>query len=304
MTPQVLWTSSSTLLRETVFEGYLVNIEPLRIGASREAPPLGSIVDLAILEINYKGHTIPYIPGSSLKGVFRSWATTIARSKGLNVCTGLSKETCMDIREVDGKKLRAHIHSKLKGGNSSAAMKIFWDTACLMCKIFGAPGYSSKVHFSDAYPIDENGNPTPTLKGVRTGIAINRRTGAVFRGALYTVEYVEPGARFKFNVRCENLPNYALGLLSSILKMIDSGEIKIGGFKTRGFGACRVENLKVLNRDLNSEGTTLMKALDEKDKPVNLEELVKTSNGWLIAEGRNAWKVLRRLEEVWENYKL
>jgi len=50
----VFWTSSSILLREMLIRGYITNIEPLRIGVGKEAP-LGSLVDLAVLRINYGG---------------------------------------------------------------------------------------------------------------------------------------------------------------------------------------------------------------------------------------------------------
>ena len=85
------WTSSSIILREAIFRGYIENISPLRIGVGKE-PPLGSKVDLAVIRIKYGEYDIPYIPGSSLKGLFRNHAGRIVSSFGLNVCSGLSKE--------------------------------------------------------------------------------------------------------------------------------------------------------------------------------------------------------------------
>lgn len=299
----VLWTSS-ILLREAFFQGYFTNIEPLRIGAGREAP-LGSLTDLAVLRINYKGNTIPVIPGSSLKGNFRTAATMILKSMGFKACSGLAKETCMDTVVVDassGKKLGDEIELHLRIGDSSKAMETFFENTCLLCKIFGAPSYASKVIFYDAYPLGENNEILPFSFSTRTGIAIDRKTGAVFGHALYVVEFVEPGANFKFSIMCKNLPNYALGLIATILNMLNSGELKIGGFKTRGFGAVRIEKLSVKFRDYPRSDKAVLKQLEDRDREVTLENLARLENGWLVAEDNNAWTILRKLEDSWYAY--
>ena len=299
----IVWTSTLSRLRETRFEGYFENVEPLRIGAGRE-PPLEATIDLAILKIKFRDMELPYIPGSSLKGVFRSVATSLATAKGFKVCSGLSRETCMDTKFISdpklGKqKLGKYIEIKLRQANSQEAMHKFFENACLMCKIFGAPSYRGKVYFSDAYPLDQDGNPLAFRISSRVGIAIDRRTGAVYRRALYNVEYVEPGALFRFNINCFNLPNYALGLLATVLRMINQGAVKIGGFKTRGFGAVKIKQLKFANKDISSHKEITMKKLDTSDSEVNLQGLAKLANGWLVAEDERAWQILSKLEEVW-----
>jgi CRISPR-associated RAMP protein (TIGR02581 family) len=301
---QVPWSSHALLLREVMLEGYLVNEAPLRIGVGREAP-LGSAVDLAVIRIKLGEKTVPYIPGSSLKGVFRSAAVQLAKLKGLSVCSGLSKETCMDLerQELGGETLHERIQSLLREGHNLEAIKLFHEKACLLCKVFGAPSFTGHVEFMDAYPIDEKGKLLDVSVDIRTGIAINRRTGAVHGRALYRVEYVEPGARFKFSLRTTNLPNYALGLLAKTLKMLNEGWVKIGGFKTRGFGEVRVEALSFAARGATVKDLKLL-ALDELDNEVNLEGLVEASEGWLKASGNRAWEVLTKLEKVWEGAKL
>lgn len=295
------WLSHSIMLRETVFDGYIVNAEPLRIGSGRE-PPLGALTDLAVLRIEYRGVELPYIPGSSLKGVFRSYATMLAKRSGLDVCTGLSKETCGEIKKIDGRKLNEHI-DRLMREDSNSALKVFYDYACLMCKIFGSTRYMCKISFSDAYPIDENGRIIDVKTGVRTGIAIDRRTGAVAPGALYRVEFIEPGARFKFNIRCTNLPNYALGLLSLILKRMHEGLIKIGGFKSRGFGAVRIEGLRFRNRDYVKEPRLVMASLEPGiDIEVDLSEVAELKDGWIVSDGDKVQKALDKLIGAWSAF--
>jgi CRISPR-associated RAMP protein (TIGR02581 family) len=292
------------IIREVVFEGYLVAESPLRIGVGRESP-LGSAVDLAVLRINLNGKLVPYIPGSSLKGVFRSTAIQLANRKGLTVCSGLSKGTCMDLRypEFDGKTLLEKIQEEIRNRNYRRAIELFHEKACLLCKVFGAPSFTGHSEFNDSYPINEKGEVLDAPVGVRTGIAINRRTGAVHMGALYQVEYVEPGARFRFSIRTTNLPNYALGLLAKILRMVNEGWVRVGGFKTRGFGELRVEGLRFAASGPTVQGSKLL-AVDEKDKEVDLSGDVSSTQRGLETSGENAWRVLAKLEEVWDNANL
>jgi CRISPR-associated RAMP protein (TIGR02581 family) len=287
-----------------VLEGYLVAESPLRIGVGRE-PPLGSAVDLAVLRINLNGKLVSYIPGSSLKGVFRSTAIQLANRKGLTVCSGLSKGTCMDLRypEFDGKTLLEKIQEEIRNRNYRRAIELFHEKACLLCKVFGAPSFTGHSEFNDSYPINEKGEVLDAPVGVRTGIAINRRTGAVHMGALYQVEYVEPGARFRFSIGTTNLPNYALGLLAKILRMVNEGWVRVGGFKTRGFGELRVEGLRFTASGPTVQGSKLL-AVDEKDKEVGLSGDISSTQRGLEASGENAWRVLAKLEEVWDSVKL
>lgn len=294
------WSSHRILRREIEIGGYLVTESPLRIGAGRE-PPLGSTVDLAVIRIKLKGNDIPYIPGSSIKGVFRSVATSLALEKGLKVCSGLSRQTCMDL-EVDGRTLLESIQESLRRGENDKAIREFHEKSCLLCKLFGAPSFTGHVNFSDAYPINEKGEILDVSVRVKTGIAIDRRTGAVYRGALYQVEFVEPGARFKFSIRATNLPNYSIGLLAKILRMMNEGWVRLGGFKTRGFGKVKVEDLSFKVRG-EITGYSL-KAIDEFDEQVNLENIADYSNGWLSASRESAWNALKVLEEVWDRANL
>jgi len=293
-----LWISHSTLLRECLLTGYIVVKSPVRVGTGREAP-LEASVDLAVVRIKLKDKSVPYIPGSSIKGVFRSTAIQLARAKGLKVCSGLGDETCMNQEHA----LLDQIQTLLKDGASSEALNLFNKNACLLCKIFGAPSFTGHVDFSDAYPVDEHGNVLDVATGVRVGIAINRRTGAAYPGALYHVEYVEPGSRFKFRIYSTNLPNYAIGLLAKILRMIHQGWVRIGSFKTRGFGEISLDSLRFAVRGITVKDLELS-ALDEHDEIVDLRNLAEKSGDWLECRDNRAWECLAKLEEVWERAKL
>ena len=298
------WSSHSVILKEAVFEGYLVADSPLRIGVGNEAP-LGSAAHLAVLRIKLNGKLVPYIPGSSLKGVFRSTAILLANQKGLTVCSGLSEQTCMDQEYHEScrvKKLLEKIQEEMENGNVSGAIGLFHERACLLCKVFGAPSFRGHAEFCDSYPVNENGDVQDVPVGVRAGIAINRRTGAVRQ--YYRVEYVEPGARFKFSIRTTNLPNYALGLLAKVVRMLNDGWVRIGGFKTRGFGEVRVETegLRFTASGPTVQGTKMF-AVDEEDVELDLAGHVSSTSRGLEASGDEAWEVLAKLEEVWDRVK-
>jgi CRISPR/Cas system CSM-associated protein Csm3 (group 7 of RAMP superfamily) len=211
----------------------------------------------------------------------------------------------MDLRypEFDGKTLLDKIQEEIRNRNYRRAIQLFHEKACLLCKVFGAPSFTGHSEFNDSYPINEKGDVQDAPVGVRTGIAINRRTGAVHMGALYQVEYVEPGARFRFSIRTTNLPNYALGLLAKILRMVNEGWVRVGGFKTRGFGELRVEGLRFAASGATVQGSKLL-AVDEKDQEVDLSGDISSTQRGLETSGENAWRVLAKLEEVWDSVKL
>jgi CRISPR-associated protein Csm3 len=117
------------------------------------------------------------------------------------------------------------------------------------------------------------------------------------------VEYVEPGARFRFSIRTTNLPNYALGLLAKILRMVNEGWVRVGGFKTRGFGELRVEGLRFAASGATVQDSKLL-AVDEKDKELDLAGDISSTRRGLEASGEDAWRVLAKLEEVWDNANL
>ncbi|MEM4548456.1 MAG: CRISPR-associated RAMP protein, partial [Thermofilaceae archaeon] len=81
------------------------------------------------------------------------------------------------------------------------------------------------------------------------------------------------------------------------------GWVRVGGFKTRGFGEVRVENLSFSVTGGTVSGTKLL-AVDERDVEVDLAGLAQRYDGWLKASGDNAWRALSKLEEVWDRAAL
>ena len=258
------WIGHHIVKRVVVVHGVVENTEPLRIGSGKGIA-LESPTDLEVLKVyNVKSDRfIPVVPGSSWKGVFRSSAVAVSRSLGLvNVCDGVPKAIHPYVEEE-------HINEWKRLSIDEKIRRVIDGEIglCLLCLVFGSTALHSHVTFYDSVPVGEY------RLGYRTGIAIDRRTGAARRGALYTVEYVEPGARFSFRFEAINLPNYAVGLLAQVIMDIDSGFVKVGGLKSRGFGAVKFLDLKVGVHDRKSGGYVekgVIEALDPIDRPVEI----------------------------------
>jgi len=197
-----------TLHKRTIFEGEIETLTPLHVGSGR--PELGEErgVDLPVLR---DVKDVPYVPGSSLKGKIRAEAERIARTLGYTICTP------PDVADMCGSKATRE------------------EDLCIMCKIFGTASVkggisrASKVKFRDAYP-----SSSIEAMITRTGIALDRETGSVRPGALYTVEGVPKGTVFELEIVAENLTDEEKKLLKAALKSVEDSSL--GGQSTRGFG--------------------------------------------------------------------
>jgi CRISPR-associated protein Csm3 len=196
------------LERRIIISGTIETLTPLHIGSGKPEVEIGE-VDMPILR-DPRGQ--PYIPGSSLKGRVRTEAERIARKMDMEVCEP------PNVKDMCG--------SKKKSVNEF----------CICCRIFGTAGsisLASKVKFRDAYPLER----VESLLE-RTGIAINRDTGAVTSGALYTIEAVPAGVKFGLEIVADNLSDDELKLLKAALKSVEDSAL--GGSSTRGFGKVKI----------------------------------------------------------------
>jgi len=258
------WIAHSYALRLVRIKGIVENIDPLRVGAGR-AITLHEPTDLVVVKVYdpKKDAYVPLIPGSSWKGLFRASAVKLLRTYGIvTVCDGVPRASCLRGNEFD------NIERSGGGFYDKLGMLVRGEIpCCLLCLMFGSPGLASHVTFFDSYPLSD------VKLGYRTMIAIDRRTGATTRGALFTVEYIEPGANFSFEVDLFNMPNYCIGIISQIIMDIHNGIIRVGGLKSRGFGTVMFKELKfevIIPKEVESKGE--LPPLDPYDTPVKLEE--------------------------------
>ncbi len=281
------WFTHYLLYRELILTFNLTTESPLRIGSGK-SKSLFSPIDLQVLRITLNGNEVPYIPGSSMKGLFRSVVESILQSNKLRTCLMSMCANDIDTKNPPNTRDKS-LQSLIKNNASIEQIIQKLDEYCLTCKIFGSNTYSSHVSFSDAYP------KSSVKIGAKTGIAINRRSGAAQEKALYTIEFVQPNMPFEMHINLFNLPNYSIGLLAKVIRLINEGFVKIGGFKSKGFGKLSM-NLIGIKGMLNIDGKIIdlsksnkLPALDDKDKEIEFDY-------------NNPASILNNAERVWEDY--
>ncbi|RLE60151.1 MAG: hypothetical protein DRJ32_03370 [Thermoprotei archaeon] len=236
-------------------EGVLYNKYPLRVGSGKEE--LLGPVDQPIVRIAGE----PVIPGSSLKGVFRSYLERIARSSGLPVCDPFSDE---DKRREDE------------------------EGPCIICQIFGGGGVRDKrvgshVVFFDATPIGE------AKVTYITRSAIDRFRGGSRTGALFRVEVVEPGCEWSFKsliynidiIDCQPIPGVndpyfkqKVRLLRLLFATLAKRGIQVGGIRSTGYGLILLKPERTIVRKFKVE--------DLKLKEVFSGKLSDIMGGWSV----------------------
>ncbi|MGQ9654824.1 MAG: type III CRISPR-associated RAMP protein Csx7, partial [Thermodesulfobacteriota bacterium] len=126
-------------------------------------------------------------------------------------------------------------------GNDAAFAQKLWDASCPACHLFGSPWFAGRVAFKDAFLL--NSQDLPILTQVRDGVGIDRDLGAARTGIKYDFETVVPGARFGLEILAENLEDWEIGFLLTVLRMWEEVGIPLGGKTTRGTGWGRLRDL-------------------------------------------------------------
>jgi len=176
------------------------------------------------------GRQTVYLPGSSLKGVFRTRYEQLAQLLGKTPCNILDRFDC-----CSQKLNEKHKYDKTKNGTQR------YYESCAACRLFGSLELGSRIRFTDACPVD----PDAVKFGMRNGVGIDRRTGAASSGALYDFEVVEAGT-FQFDIHFTNFKPYQLVLILEILNDIDNGFVSFGMGASRGNGSMKVANREEL----------------------------------------------------------
>jgi CRISPR-associated protein Csm3 len=169
---------------------------------------------------------VVYLPGSSLKGVVRSYIERALRT--LDEPTGW-RRACptFDNRERDEKGCGSRIDRR-------ATSKVVYHESCGACRLFGNTRLRGRLAFSDSLP------STTILTEVRYGNAISRISQSVQSGALFEMEVAVAGT-FQGQIVLENYEGWQLGLLGLALDAMDQGSLRLGFGRNRGFGEVRLK---------------------------------------------------------------
>ncbi len=213
-------------------------IEDIHVGGEKDTfEP--SATDLPIVKDKNEK---PYIPGSSLKGVLKSYLERLIESLDNNsrIITEYNILKSKVIKENEFQEA----YNKSKGDLSNNEFEVFSSLGSIK-HLFGASGFASQLKFSDA--ILEN---KENFIDKRTHVRIDIDTGVAMRGQLVSLEYIPLGSKFIskliFDELDDPLVHGANALFYMLLKMLYYGiEIHIGGWSSRGYGLSRVKVNKI-----------------------------------------------------------
>jgi len=233
-----------TFANRYFIEADLVMKTALSVGAGTSVQPAGP--DQPVMKTP---DGVPFIPGSSLKGVVRSHLERLVRTLG---CMG---------KTIDGQKLHAcdpfsspcvsrkckdELANKyLRGGilNDAEFTCELWQQSCTICRLFGSPWLSSRLYFQDA--LLTNQSELGRLTEVRDGVGIDRDLGSARPKIKFAFEVVPRDSVFRLRVIGENLQEWEVGLLLVALQAMERGELPVGGKSTRGLGWAELRGLEV-----------------------------------------------------------
>jgi len=215
----------SKFYNEAILELALKPRTPLLIKAGGEG---GAAIDPTLPDMNFvrtrrNGRYEVYLPGSSLRGVIRSYAEKLVRS--------LNPKSACDPTQT--RELREGVKKACFAGQDTTALNgpEAYTRSCYACRLFGNTALAGRVRVRDFYLDGE-----PTLER-RYGVAIDRVTGAVAQGP-FEMEILTEGT-FCGAIAIRNFTLGQLGLLAAALLDIGDGLVPIGFGKSKGMG--RVE---------------------------------------------------------------
>ncbi|MDQ2716046.1 MAG: CRISPR-associated RAMP protein Csx7 [Chloroflexota bacterium] len=194
---------------------------------------------------------LPFIPGSSLKGVLRStiekFVASLPADLGLRSC-GLPTEKDDDTLDDNytGKDCpTAHqkwIARERREDPQRAQdiIELARENLCHTCQLFGSPFAAGRIRINDLY-LDAWSGATQ----IRDGVAIDRDKETARPGAKYDFEVVPSTSAFSMYMLVENATAQDLQLLSIGLSEFTSGFSGIGGLRSRGLGACILKDLEI-----------------------------------------------------------
>jgi CRISPR/Cas system CSM-associated protein Csm3 (group 7 of RAMP superfamily) len=135
------------------FEGELELITPLHISSGRASDD----TDAPFMR-SFDG--IPYIPGSTLRGVIRSEVeriiATVGDTVGLKTCMLFEKGDCAEKARDFLLKLGEEGRDERESKTKDECIAEFAERElCDVCKLFGSTVYASRLIFEDAQPVNE-----------------------------------------------------------------------------------------------------------------------------------------------------
>lgn len=264
------------LCNEVKLTFLLYTKSPLSIQTQKKNVMEPALPDMQCIRSRYQGEDTVIIPGSSLKGVIRSRYEQIASLFGGTCCNVVDRlNACREPKSMPEKN---------RG-------KAVYDGLCPACKLFGSTAIGARLRIADAYPVKE------VVIGERTGVGINRITGAAQRGALYQYEVVEEGT-FAVEIFLKNYELYQLVLLLHVLNDMNDGYVSLGSATSRGNGQLEVQKLCITFREYRKKITGL-KGIDGEEVLLN-SGTFPVNYSWMGFYGESVFQDVSLIEFIKE----
>ena len=232
-------------------KGKVETLTALRIGAGRSNSPVGADLPVVRDVANF-----PYIPGSSFKGVLRSYVESIVRSLKDDkriVCNPTdNKEQCIAADDMENLREKR----RQQDWSDQQLSREILNKTCWVCQLFGSLWYASKLQIRDLHVEKELWFGQYQQ---RDGVAIDRDTETSADGMLYDFEVVPAGVVFDFHAIIDNAKPWQLGMFYLGLSAFENGELTIGGGSSRGLGVIELS----LGSTFYVNGSSIMKHLTE-----------------------------------------
>ena len=213
-----------------------------------------------------------FLPGSSLKGVFRSHLEKIACSlKPRVVCYPFEGN---EDKQADVQQRKQYYRDSCGGMFNQYAKRsednrhrleertdLVYAASCPTCRLFGSTGFIGRLAISDAYLASNE------LKEQRDGVGIDRLTGGASFGAKFELEVVSSGVIFETDIHLRNFEIWQLGMLFVVLQDMEDELIRIGSGRSRGLG-----KVKALIKEQGSEarpGGFVTSSLRQSEEPLD-----------------------------------
>lgn len=228
------------MLRKLVNEAYftlrIITTGPLLI---RSGHATVSGPDMTPVLTFRNGQQEVFLPGSSLKGVFRSHLEKI-------ICSIKSKVACYpfwgnevqdsdllelrqrDYRDLCSRRFVQRTRNEDERKHLEERTDLVYQDCCPVCRLFGSTGFIGRVAIGDAYLTSKS------IKEQRDGVGIDRLTGGASHGANFELEVVSPGVTFETDIHLRNFEIWQLGMLFVVLQDMEDELIRIGSGRSRG----------------------------------------------------------------------
>jgi len=206
------------------------------------------------------------ISGSSFKGAIRNIASAVS-------------EACLPKLDKEEKNkvtiLEENIDCKVRFDRNAKEYK---KKLCIVCDMFGAMGYASKIIIPDfkVKTADTEGLELNVQHGPEINDKYKNKDGSSKGYKFYKtycekyddtsqvrVNTVKKGSEFSGRIYFSNITEYQLSLLLFSMGIDESFDIKLGGYKNDGLGHVKI---KIVDSEINVDKTPLELA---REYPVN-----------------------------------